>query len=748
MLALVQNPFSLAAKLRWDRPRLLVSVCALFAVTCSWAEEPDQEQNPWRFCHAVKSSYVENEQDKVPLNGFYFEADRASFDTDGRYEFWGDVRGWGQGQRIQAQRLVVFSEEEKAVADSGLQLDAVDYSLQGAEAELHYRHDKAWLSDTRLQWFPRHMRAQAQTLHMESKTRMKMRRVKLTTCDEGRDDWYLNASRVKLDQEKGFGQASHVYLTLFGAPVLYLPYISFPIDDRRKTGFLYPSFDYSSEDGFAVAMPYYINLAPNYDATLTPHWITKRGTKLDTQFRYLSRQHRGDIDYHWLPEDRLHDDDTRSLINWVHRWSNGKAWRARADFADVSDRDYFRDLGSDINLSARTYLDRRFAMHYQPVESPLHVSLEAHDFRLLDEDEAAPYELKPRLALAWGERIQTSPFSISLSSHASRFEHDTRVEGERYHAAPRIQSSWQRSWGYAIARYDYHYTQYRLHAQDALEEDNFSRKVPVTVLDQGLFAEKEYTFGEQRFLHTLEPRLLYLYVPYRDQAHIPDFDTSEPELSYARLFKDNRFSGGDRFGDANQVSYGLTSRWLSQRTGEELLRFSVGQTLYFQDLRVTLNDEDIDQRRSSPLVSEAVFTLNRHWYLKGELIWDDRERVSDKKSVSLRYKNGTRKAFVVNYRFRENDAEELDIAAFWPLGRRWQVIGRWWQDLESKNTTEILSGFEYEHCCWTARIVQRRFRNHRDNAAFSNRWLFEFELKGLSSVGRSIERLLAERGLL
>ena len=570
-----------------------------------------------------------------------------------------------------------------------------------------------------------------------------------TTCDVDDNSWSLTSPRIKLDRAKDVGEAYHAVLRIKRVPVFYAPYINFPLSDKRKSGFLAPSFGTSDESGTEIFLPYYWNIAPNYDATFTPRFIERRGVQFQNEFRYLSNYHNGIIEAEYLPSDSLFDDD-RSLIRLRHNTNFSRQWRGDLLFAEVSDSEYLEDLGNSLAITSITHLERRADLSYDGNWGNFLTRVQ--DFQTVDDTIAAsnrPYKRLPQLLYS-SPRIQ-SWWNIDqqLRSEWVQFDRDDSVTAARLDIQPTLSRRFERSWGFFEPRVKLRHTQYQLDDQAAGIDDNLSRTVPISSLDGGLFFDKPFTLGKGAFVHTLEPRLFYLYVPFRDQDDIPLFDTGLNNFRFGQLFNDNRFSGGDRIGDANQLTLALTSRLINDLNGQELATLAIGQIRHFRDREVTLSGGAADTDNTSDFVAQLDINPTNSLTLTGEWQWDPDNEESVLSAASLKYRPAPDRGLNLSYRSRGSALEQTDLSFFWPLSRRWRAVGRWNYSLEENQTLESFAGIEYEQCCWRLSFVRREFINDDDatNDDTNTAFLIQLELKGLTRVGSPVDALL-EDGIL
>ena len=583
------------------------------------------------------------------------------------------------------------------------------------------------------------------------------RDVSYTTCNPGEADWRITASHVEFDRIEDVGIAEDMWLEFMGQRVFYLPRISFPLSSRRKSGFLTPTYGTRGPGGVEVAVPYYFNLAPNYDATLTARAIGERGVQAEGEFRLLSRTYGfGRFAAQHLPSDSKFDNDRTAFdLDHRHRWSD--RWSTNTRFEWVSDPQYLEDLGSSLSQSSRSHLPRRFDASYRGDGWDALVRFQ--DFMVLGRTAAKPYARLPQVLVGTNLAERNRALNFDATADFTYFDQASRTTGARVDLEPAFTYPMRSAGTFVIPRAALHVTGYDLNrtGTEAALDDDPSRLLPSFSLDGGLFLERPVTLSGTSLIHTVEPRIHYLLVPHVRQHDLPRFDTTEPSFSFAQLFRENRFSGRDRIGDANQVTLALTSRLLDAR-GAERARVSAGQIRYFRDRKVTLHEDDEPETsRASDLVAEIETRPTRNWRLRAGLQYDTGADRTEKNVLNVRYQPDRRSVVNAGYRLvRDVDLartpsrtiEQADLSFAWPLGANWRTVGRWSFALNEDDnpTLEAFGGLEYESCCWGFRVVVRRFRRSgaridREDS-YSNGIFLQLTLKGLTGVGDRTEALL------
>jgi LPS-assembly protein len=576
-------------------------------------------------------------------------------------------------------------------------------------------------------------RGTADEIAVQMKGRVTLEEVEYTTCPRGNRDWTLSASNITLDTESRNGTGKNVRLDFKGLPILYTPIISFPIGDQRKSGFLFPDFSYSGRSGLELSAPYYFNLAPQFDLTATPRYFSDRGLNLEGDFRYLGRESHGSLFGTYLPGDDLRNLD-RSLIRWDHVGDFASHWRAEVAAANASDEFYFEDFGLGSEGTSVTYLERNAQLRYFGD----HWSLlgQFQNFQTIDQsiaDETRPYSRVPRL-LGRGRWYEgPSGFAYGVDGELVNFVREDGLVGVRLDVTPDVRWSWRRAGFYVEPAAAYRYTQYELDHVEPGQESAPTRGAPILSFDTGMAFERPTGDGGERLL-TLEPRLLYLYVPFRDQTDLPIFDSGRPDLNLVQLFRRNRYVGADRLGDANQVSFGITSRLLGTESGEQHLSATLGQTWYFEPPLVVLPDEVVEDRDGSNIVGDLTLDTYQDWTVNIGYEWDPENTRGVKSEFSVQYRPAGDQVINVGYRFRRDLVEQVDSSVAWPVSDRWNIYAGGVYSLRDEAVIDSFGGLQYSSCCWRLRLVYRHYVSSRTGET-DRSIAMQLELRGLSNVG-------------
>ena len=671
------------------------------------------------------------------------DADRIVSQGGERYELSGDAVVQRADQRLAADHILFDDLQRRVDATGQVRYDEPDLQFVAERAWLLLDREEGEIEPVEYRLYPAHARGEANILFLEGPERKRLRNATYTTCAEGSDAWRLRASEVRLKQDEGMGVARHARLEVRNIPVFYTPYISFPIDDRRRSGFLIPGVGNSDRGGFDLRLPYYWNIAANRDATLTPRYMEKRGLMLDTEWRYLGRRSEGQLDLAMLPGDDVFGDD-RHLFSLQHRNTLGERLRIEADLNDVSDAAYFNDFGETLELTSITHLERRIDVIYQA--DWWRLQGRAQNFQTVDTSLLSrPYARMPQISLTTRPPARPYGLESSLGLEFTAFDHSRSGQvdtGNRLDLRPRLSLPLRRPAYEIIPALTVAHTQYDLERVDPTLDTTPSRTAPIFSLDNRVFFERQTALFGHDYLQTLEPRAFYLYAPARDHGEIPLFDSANRSFRFRELFAENRFTGADRVGDANQLALAVTSRYLDPLSGTARLTASIGQLFYFEDREVTLRNTAPLEQRQSDIAGELEVKLPGPWSLYSDALWNPDDASTRQSNTGIQYRGGQRRVANLSYRYTKGSLAQLDASWLWPLSRHWHLAGRWNYSLLRNRTQEGLFGAEYDTCCWAFRVAWRTLLLSGVEEEYDRGLYLEWELKGMTSLGDKVEALL------
>jgi len=576
-------------------------------------------------------------------------------------------------------------------------------------------------------------RGTADVIKLEGKDMYHLENATFTTCKPGDNDWYLQVGELDLDMTRDLGVARGGKLVFKDTPIVYLPWASFSLNNARKTGFLPPLIGSSTKSGLQVSTPFYVNLAPNRDLTIAPREMSKRGLQLAAQLRYLDTDYEGNASVESLNNDRLANIN-RFATSIQHKQSFSSNLNGYLNINKVSDDNYFRDLSSRINITSQTTLPRDGMLTYSG--GWWVATARAQSFQTLQDPSnpvVPPYGRLPQFTLN-AMRQDVGGVDLALASEFVRFSQPTEVSGSRLTLYPSASLPLIMPGAYLTPKLGFHTTAYSLTQNPADTPDTIRRALPIASVDAGLTFERDADYIGQHFRQTLEPRLYYLYVPFREQNNIPQFDTAEADFNYATIFAENIFSGGDRIADANQLTLAATSRLLSPGSGQEVLKATFGQRYYFRTQQVALNSTTPPRTdKTSDFLAALSGRIASNWTMNSALQYDPYRHFFDRFDAGARFQPETTKVLNLGYRMTRGSLDQVDISAQWPLGGPWYGVGRYNYSLREDRLVESLGGFEYNAGCWIGRIVLQRFAT--STGSFTSAVFVQLELNGLARIG-------------
>ncbi|MHB1175757.1 MAG: LPS-assembly protein LptD [Sulfuriferula sp.] len=594
------------------------------------------------------------------------------------------------------------------------------------------------ISDTKAE-SARKARGAARVLDFEGKNQYRLKDATYTTCPVNNDDWYLHVKDLNLDRGREVGTAYNAYLEFKGVPILYTPYIDFPLNNQRKSGLLAPTFGTTGSSGLEFRLPYYWNIAPNYDATISPRIMTKRGLQLGGEFRYLSESYHGILNGEFLPDQVTHTNRWSVFVNHDQTFAPG--WSGHLHYERVSDNSYFRDLSNQINTTSLTTLSQDGSVNYSG--GWWNAGIRAQNFQTLQDPLAPivpPYNILPQLTLN-ANTYDWHGVDFSFAGEAVHFEHPTLVNGTRVSAYPSVSLPMANNFAYITPKFGVSQTNYYL---DSSTLPNSVRTVPITSVDSGFYMDRTTRLFGRNYHQTLEPRIFYVYIPYRDQSQIPNFDSGEIDFNFAQMFTENRFAGGDRINDANQITTAVTSRLIEPDSGLERLRVSLGQRFYFAPQKVVLPGGTPTNSTSSDVLASIGGQISQAWRAEAAVQFNTSQGASIRNSISANYHPEPGKALNLSYRSirgtynslgaSNNDAiRQVDISAQWPLAPRWYGLMRYNYSFVDGRLVEGLAGLEYNAGCWAIRGVLQRIATATSTT--SNSFFIQLELNGIGRLG-------------
>lgn len=674
------------------------------------------------------------ERDPGDPDATYVNADQVDATEGGVTILTGDVDVARGPEQIRADKVTYDEPGQTIDAEGNVRYwnDEGIY-ITGTRGRADLQTDRTVMESADYLVIGGHARGEAEHVELTGRDLMNVRNATYTTCNPGSPDWILVAKQIRLDKSTNIGSARNVWVKFKNVPIFYSPFLTFPLSDERKSGFLVPSAGVSGTRGVEATIPYYFNIAPNYDATLALRPMSNRGVQTQAEGRYLQPWGEGLLGIEYLPHDSEIDDD-RTALHFQHNGNFADRWTADVNVDWVSDNDYFEDLGTELAVTSRTYLERRGDLTY--TGNGWWGRARVQDYQTLDETllpGSRPYERLPQLFATTARRERNRRINFGGTAEFVSFDRDASVTGNRVDLRPFVSYPIRTAGTFFVPRAVLRFTQYDLDNVAAGADDSPSRLIPTFSLDGGAFFERPFKFADRSLIQTLEPRAYYLFTPFDGQDDQPVFDTAEYTFSFAQLFRDDRFAGADRVGDANQLTLALTSRFLMP-DGDELFRASIGQIRYFSDRKVTLPSDPRDNKNASDLVAEVAANLARRWRVLGAMQWNSNDDITNRSTVSLRYQPNRRSVVNLSYRFVRGVAEQTDFSFSWPIAENWRAVGRFNYALDLDTDLETFAGIEYESCCWGLRLVGRRYLSNTEGE-HTNAIFLQLELKGLTGIG-------------
>ena len=661
----------------------------------------------------------------------FIEADHLTGKKESQIEATGNAILRKRGQSIRADRLLYFQETQDLDAQGSVVLEQDGNTMSGPHLKLNLDTSIGFMEQPVFYLVENDGRGSADMLHIHDKQHYTLDNATYTTCPADNQDWLLNMHGLEIDRDRQIGTAHHAWVEFMGLPILYSPWMDFPLNDQRKSGFLSPVFGNTTNSGREFTLPYYWNIAPNRDATIAPRVMTKRGVLLNNEFRYLEPRYSGELQADVLPSDALAK-RSRTHIALIHNQAIAGALNGYVNLNSVSDDAYFRDLGSTVNATSQANLLQEGVLSYSA--GWWNAAARVQRYQTLQDPAApigAPYKRLPQLTV----NAQRNYFdaSLTLTGEFVDFSHPTALNARRLVINPSVSYPLVNNPAfYVTPKISLHSTYYALGANNTGGLPSASRTLPLLSLDGGVAFERDWNMFGGDYVHTLEPRAFYVYVPYKNQDPLPNFDSAQAGFDFTQMFTENRFFGNDRVGDANHITLAMTSRLLEQENGMERLKLLLGERFSFKTPRVNLIAPAAATNKSDILLA-ASGKVTKAWSFDSEFQFDPNQSHSQRYNIAARYRPEIGKSFDLGYRFARNTLRQVDFSGQWPLSSRWRAVGRLNYSLQDGKTLESIAGLEYNQSCWTFRFVAQRFAVAAQQA---NTGIFlQLELNDFVSVG-------------
>ncbi|MFZ5503811.1 MAG: LPS-assembly protein LptD [Pseudomonadota bacterium] len=659
------------------------------------------------------------------------EADKLEGQKENQIEASGNVVLRNDGQSIRADRMLYNQESQDFDASGSVVLEQGDSTISGPQLMLNLGTEAGTMHQPEFFLGENRGRGGADIIRIQDRQHYSLDNARYTTCRADDEDWVLKTRGLELDRERQVGVAHHTWVEFMGVPILYSPWMDFPLNDQAKSGFLAPLFGSTTKGGSELTLPYYWSIAPNFDATIAPRFMNKRGVMLNNEFRYLQESYRGELHFDVLPDDRLAK-RSRDRVALTHIQNFGRGFRGYLDYNHVSDDDYFRDLSASLNSTSQVNLLQEAGVGY--AGDGWSANLRAQRYQTLQDPVvriAEPHARLPQLTVS-AQKVRAGA-SWAFTGEFVDFYHPTALNASRLVMNPSVSYPLiTRSALYVTPKIALHSTRYTMGSNNVGALQNTSRTVPMLSVDSGATFEREVSLFGGHYVNTLEPRAFYVYVPYRDQSALPNFDSAQADFSFTQIFTENRFFGNDRIGDANQITLAMSSRFLDRDSGAEHLRVMLGQRFSFEAPRVNLAPPTISTNRSDILMAVSGRVTDA-WWLDGEAQFDPNQSRIQRYNVASSFRPEAGKVLNLGYRFRRNTLRQVDVSGQWPLSNRWQAVGRWNYSLQDRRIFEAVAGLEYNQDCWKIRLVAQRLTTATQQ---TNTGIFiQLELNDLVRVG-------------
>lgn len=687
----------------------------------------------------------------------------ASIEKDQIAHFSGGVMLIDKSQIVKADQLAFDRLLMTFNAQGNIHYQNQSIDILASELNANKKDKKSAMLNASYQLYGNPGHGSADELQISSAKGLSLLDSTFTTCVGDEPDWQIKASEIIISADGSVGEAYHAQIRFFDTPILYIPYFTFPVSKQRKSGFLYPKIGSSSNSGLEIETPYYWNIAPNMDATITPHYMSKRGMQLKTEFRYLSALQSGSINLEYLHKDNeiQSNNDARYLARIQHVGTFSDNFRAYIDYTTISDDNYLVDIGSREYNSNDAYLYQIGELSY--FGEQWQTTLKLQDFEVLGNHQTS-YKTLPHIEISNQQPfelllINEIPAQLSLYSELTSFKAETKqqLSANRYHVEAGLSYPISTPAWFINSELKLMHTYYQ---QDNVQIDSrltktVNRTLPKVRFHSGVNFDRNLTLFGSSYTQTLEPQIQYLYIPEKDQSNIGLYDTTNLQDDYSGLFRDRRYSGLDRIAGANQYTWGVTSRILDQ-SNLEIFRLSAGRIQYlsdnntFDELINTFNVNSLTSQQSS-VAANLFYRLNHKWQISSDIQYNTKASFTNKSQASLNYQIDKYNSVQLNHRYTRNvsgnSLEQVSLLANYAISKDWAFVGRLTQDIKSKHSIESYAGLQYESCCWAVRLAYHRYINsnlsddgffNEDRDAFNSGFELEFIIKGLNGKQAAI----------
>ncbi len=696
---------------------------------------------------APQNDKTDAKQD-VPV---FLEADNLTGNKKDQVEATGNAILTKSDQKLRANRLLYNQETSDAEGFGSVVVEQNGNTMSGPYAKLNMDTHAGFMEQPLFFLKETGGRGSGDIAHIQDQQHYTLDNATYTTCRADDQDWLVKMSSLEIDNEQQVGTAHQAWIEFMNVPILYSPWMDFPLGNQRRSGFLSPTFGGTNKSGSELILPYYWNIAPNYDATISPRILSKRGVQLNNEFRYLGLGYAGEVHADVLPNDGI-TGTNRTRFALQHNESFGGGLSGSVNYNRVSDNAYYRDLSDTVNVTSQLNLLQDAALNYNA--GWWNSTARLQQFQTLQDPLApigVPYARLPQLTLNGARNYAGTSFAFA-GEYVS-FSHPTAVNGQRLVIAPSVSYPLVSTPGYYLTpKLTLHSTQYAMGSHNATNLPDSSRTLPLFSLDSGVAFERNMNLLGKNYLNTLEPRAYYVYVPYKRQDQLPVYDSAQAPLSFAQMFTENRFIGNDRVGDANQITLAVISRFLGQDDGAEHLKLSLAQRFSLSTPQVNLVAPTTTNNKSDILLG-ASGNISAKWSFSGELQYSPALALVQHYNIAASYRPEAGKVLNLGYRFVSSTLgalipgvatatgtavvngiiyptiygvpyttiggsnyavaapalRQINISGQWPLSRHWVAVGQWNYSFLDNRLLNGVAGLEYNQDCWTLRMVVHSF---------------------------------------
>ncbi|MEH6455441.1 MAG: LPS-assembly protein LptD [Cocleimonas sp.] len=733
--------------------KTLITLGILFSSTTIIAKSLDitekTNQTPNTFHQCVNSDYEQQTTQRPNSAGnpnpvkdaIYLEADTGKIVSQGTSLLNGNVVIQQNTTVFTANSAQVNRVSNEVTAQGNVVLSDTNFSLKSSKIKYNLENKTGTVDNAEYAVGTEGAHGKSSQIKLINDNNLQLKDASFTSCPVNKNSWHLASGDIRLNKETQIGTAKNVTLNVGDVPVFYFPWLKFPINSQRLSGFLSPRVKLQSNAG--ISIPYYFNIAPNYDATVRLTTIRNRGFQLDTEFRYLSEKHEGELVYNFIPNDESFDDEKRVFFKIKHETHISEKTNLKVNAEGVSDTEYFDDFSDSLETSTRPALQRRLEIIHDA--NPWSFSAAIEDFQVIDIDDD-PYSKLPEIKLDYAPKSGPKDLKLSVNSELIYFDRDDDITGVRADIKVKVGKKWGQEAWYFKPTLSLQHTLYSL--DNAIGESQINRTLPTLTFDSGLFFDRDIpkkSVNSNSYTQTIEPRLFYTFTPFTDQSDIPVFDTSRNDFSESnQLFLENRFTGKDRIADTNQLTFAVSTRIQDRDNGNEIFKATLGQVFNFSDRKVTLPGGTILTGKRSDLLLELTGRLNDNFRLASTISLKSDDKSISNYDLRLNYQDDKKNIANLSFRKLDTELEQISFSTAIPINNKWSMVASSDFDTLNDRNLESLIGFEYQDCCWKTRVVAKRFLTS-DNVTYENPIFIEFELKGLGKVGTSATRQIKEK---